>query len=186
MNLRKMSLAATALISTIAMAQTPSITFLSRPYHLGSFSQTDRPLWEFVPSGETIDNWTTLVSVVDRSDAHTLPDLDRVSEGVMANYKAHHAVILRATTSHDAAGKPFNYIVVAFDGPAKHRYELNFVKIALGPKNAYVLIYGARISDPVDYRTKAKNFLDQRSSEIGKALESAPAPAIAAFPRRPF
>ena len=44
-------------------------------------------------------------------------------------------------------------MVAAFEEPVKNRFELNFVKFGLGPKNAYILVYGARVSDPKDYKT---------------------------------
>ena len=86
----------------------------------------------------------------------------------------------------DKAGVNFNYMVAAFEQPEKHQFELNFVKFAMGPKNAYVFIYGARVSDPVDYRTKGKQFLDQHSTEIGHALEDAVLPDISTLPRKEF
>ena len=81
---------------------------------------------------------------------------------------------------------PYNYMVVAFTQPAEHRIELNFVKVALGTKNAYVVIDGERIHDPKDPANKAKAFLHERSTEIGMALEKASLPAIETLPRREF
>jgi hypothetical protein len=70
--------------------------------------------------------------------------------------------------------------------PDKHRFELNFVKMALGPKNAYTIICGVRITDPKDYRAKAKEFLDQHSGELGQALGNAVPPDLGALPRKMF
>ena len=75
---------------------------------------------------------------------------------------------------------------VAFDEPGKRRYELNFVKAAMGAKNAYMVIYGARVTDAKDYVGKAKAFLPARSGEIGMELEKMAAPAVGALPRREF
>lgn len=69
---------------------------------------------------------------------------------------------------------------------AQKRFELNFVKLALGSKNAVVAVYGVRISDPKDYKAAAKAFLDQNSQTIGKALEVAKFPALEKLPRREF
>jgi hypothetical protein len=68
-------------------------------------------------------------------------------------------------------------MVVAFEQPAQKRYELNFVKAAMGVKNAYMAIYGVRVQD-------AKTFLNEHSAEIGKALEKAQLPPVAALPRK--
>ena len=165
-------------------AQTPPITFLGRTYHVGSFSATPRAMWELVSGGETVDNWTTLLTLIDRPDAHTPSELDRLAEGIQANYQSHGAKIISAKTLRDPKGAAYNYMVVAFDQPALHRYELDFVKLALAPKNAYVAVYGARITDPKDYVSKSKAFLTQRSGEIGRALEALPLPDLTTLPRK--
>jgi hypothetical protein len=163
-----------------------AMTFLGRGYRLGSFNQKANPMWEFVSVNETADNWTTLLTLIDRPDARTRSDLDRLAQGVMDNYKAHGGRVLMARTMVDASGTPFNYMVVAFDQPAQHRFELNFVKAALGPKNAYMVVYGVRVADAKDYVAKAKAFLNEHSSVIGKELEKATLPSMAALPRREF
>ena len=180
---------AALLISTMAFGQAhsvPTITLLSRVYHVGSFNKHSAPMWEFVPPGETVQNWSSLVTLVERNDAHTRPELDAVAEGVMATYKSNGGQVLLARTMTDASGTPFNYLVAGFEQPAEHRFELNFVKIGLGPKNVYMMIYGARVTDPVDWRSKAKTYLNQHSSEIGKALETATVPDLSALPRNEF
>ena len=80
-----------------------------------------------------------------------------------------------AKTMVDASGSPYNYAVAAFDLPAEHRFELNFVKAALGPKNAYIAIYGV-----------AKAYLNEHSSEVGLELEKATLPATSTLPRKEF
>lgn len=70
--------------------------------------------------------------------------------------------------------------------PAKKRYELDFVKAELGAKNALVVIYGVRVTDARDYRTKAKEFLDQKSMEVGRAVGEFRAPDVGKLPRRVF
>ena len=175
------------LLSVLALeAAAPSLMFLSRPYTLGSFNQKTAATWEYVTGGETVDNWTTLVTLIDRADAHTMPEVDRLAEGVMNTYKSHGGKILLARTMQEKSGKAFNYMVAAFEEPAKHRFELNFVKVVLGPKNAVIVVYGARVSDPKDYAAKGKEFLDKNSAEIGKALETFPLPDLAALPRKEF
>jgi len=169
-----------------ASAAEPDVNLLTRSYKLASFHQKPNAMWEFVPPGESINAWKTLVTVIDRPDAHTQADLDRLAEGIDSNYKGHGGRILLAKTMQDHKGAPYNYIVVAFEQPEQHRFELNFVKIALGPKNAYILVYGARVTDPKDYLAKGKEFLNQHSDEIGRALESAVLPDISALPRREF
>ena len=173
----------------LASSQThpePTITFLAKGYHLGSFNKKSSPMWEFVTAGETAANWTTLVTIIDRQDAHTRQELDRLSEGVMSHYKSHEGQILLAKTMVDRSGTPFNYMVAAFDQPAKRLYELDFVKVALGPQGAYTIIYGVRIQDPTDYVGKAKAFLNQRSSQIGKEMENLRLPEMSAMPAREF
>lgn len=56
----------------------------------------------------------------------------------------------------------------------------------MGPKNAYVAIAVFRISDPKDYKAKAKEFLDRRSGEVGAALANAKLPDLSPLPRRVF
>ncbi len=157
----------------------PSFTFLSKPYTLGSFHQKHKPTWEYVTGGETVENWITLITLIDRPDAHTAPDLDRLAEGIMQTYKTNGGQILLAKTMKDKGGVAFNYLVAAFEEPAKNRFELNFVKFGQGPKNAYIMIYGARTAD-------GKGFLDRHSGEIGKAMENAVLPDLDRLPRREF
>jgi hypothetical protein len=162
------------------------IRFQSRTYHLGSFNQKSHPMWEFVSAPETVDNWTTLLTLIDRTDATTRPDLDRLAQGVTDEYKSHGGKMLMAKTMVDASGTPYNYAVVAFDEPAKHRFELNFVKFGMGPKNAYTLVYGVRITDPKDYVGKAKTYLNENSEAIGRELANMPLPLIDSLPRKEF
>lgn len=157
----------------------PPVTFLSKTYTLGSFNLKNTPTWEYVTGGETVDNWTTLITLIDRRDARSKSDLDRVAEGVMQTYRSNGGRILVAKTMKDQAGVAFNYMVAAFEEPAKNRFELNFVKFGLGGKNAYIMVYGARVSDP-------KDFLNEHSAEIGRAIESAVLPDLSTLPRRVF
>lgn len=166
-------------------SESPKITLLGRNYHLGSYNQTAKPTWEFVTEGENVQNWTTLVTILDRPDAATPKDLDRLAEGIMANYTANHGQILLAKSFPSPAGA-YDYMAVAFEQPAQNRFELNFVKVAMGPKNAYVVVYGVRVSDPQNYLRKGKDYLNQHSSEIGDALEKFTLPDLATFPRQPF
>ncbi len=143
-------------------------------------------MWEFAAANESIDNWTTLLTVIDRPDAKTRPELDRPAQGIMEMYTSRGGKLMMAKTMADSSGKPYNYLVAAFDQPAQHRFELNFVKAALGPKNASMAIYGVRVSDPRDYAAKSKSFLNENSSRIGKELETALLPAPATLPRKVF
>lgn len=176
------------LVGGIAMAQPngATINFLSKTYHLGSYNQKTKPMWEFVAAGEDINAWTTLMTIIDRPDAHTRGELDRVAEGIKQVYESHGAKILMAKTMVDRTGAPYDYLLVAFDEPAQHRYEMNFVKVAQGKKNVYTVIYGARISDPTDYLTKAKRYLSAQSGPVGDALEKAVLPDIDKLPRTVF
>jgi len=40
-------------------------------------------MWEFAAPNETVANWTTLLTIVDRPDARTRPDLDRLAQGIL-------------------------------------------------------------------------------------------------------
>ena len=161
------------------------MTFLEKSYQLGSFNQKQNATWEFVTGGETVDNWTTLLTLIDRPDARTIKDLDRLAEGVTSTYRSHNGRILMAKTMRDKSGTPFNYMVAAFEEADKNRFELNFVKFGMGSKNAYILVYGARASGP-DYKTKGKEFLNQHSEEIGRGLENMIPPDPATLPRKEF
>jgi hypothetical protein len=164
----------------------PPLNFLSRSYLLGSFNQKQKPTWEYVTGEETVENWTTLITLIDRPEAKTMPELDRLAEGIMQTYKSNHGQILLARTIEPKAGARYNYLVAAFEEPAKRRYEVNFVKMGLGPKNAYIVVYGARVTDPQDYVAKGKQFLSQQSQEIGKALENVVLPDFSRLPRKEF
>lgn len=164
----------------------PSLSFMERTYRLASFNQKSQPMWEFVSNHETVDNWSTLFTIIDRPDGHTAADLDSISAGVKSDYESHGGKILVASTMRDDSGKTFNYIVVGVDQPALHRFELDFVKAALRSKNAYVAVYGVRITDPKDYVTKTKMYLHQHSSEVGEALAHANLPDTAKLPRTEF
>ena len=165
---------------------TTSVTLLGKTYRLGAYNQKANPTWEFVTTGETVNNWTTLLTLIERSDSHTRGDLDRLAEGIMANYKSHGGQILFAKTMQDPSGKPYNYLAAAFEVPAKRTYELNFVKIAHGAKNATIIVYGVHITDPQDYQAKAKQFLTRESDSIGKALAAAKLPDMTTLPRKEF
>jgi hypothetical protein len=164
----------------------PAIDFLGRNYRLGSFNQNKNAMWEFVTAQEKVKDWTTLFTVIDRPDTHTREELDRLAEGVMADYKSHGAKILAAKSMQEGSGGGFNYLVAAFEEPGAHRYELNFVKMAMGFPEGVVMIYGVRITDPVDYQAKAKEFLDRNSSEVGSALGKMAPPDIRSLPRQVF
>jgi len=155
------------------------LTFLAKSYTLASFNQKSNPTWEYVTGGETIDNWTTLITLIDRQDARTAPDLDRLAQGVTDTYKSHGGRILLAKTLKDKTGAAFNYAVVAFEEPVKNRFELNFVKFAMGPKNAYIMVYGARVA-----KSAGKDFLNQHSEEIGRAMDNATLPDLSRLPRK--
>jgi len=169
-----------------AEAPAPTVTFMKHSYRLGSYNQKPNPMWEFAPPGETMDNWSSLVTIIDRPDARTLPEMDRLAEGIMSTYKSAGGRILLAKSMRNEAGVTFNYMLAAFEEPDKKRFELNFVKAALGSKNTYVMIYGVRITDPKDYRSKAKEFLDQHSGEVGQALGNGAPPDLTTLPRRVF
>ncbi len=173
-------------VASVMTSVAPEMSFLERKYLLGSFNQKQNATWEFVTRDETIDDWKTLLTIIDRPDARTREELDRLAEGIMSAYKSHGGRILAAKTMRQDSGEVFNYMVAAFEEPGKQRFELNFVKAALGPKNAAVVIYGVRITDPRDYRTKAKNFLDRSSDEVGRALGNMVLPDISKLPRRTF
>jgi hypothetical protein len=115
------------LIALTLMAAEP-VQFLGKPYRLAAFSHKVNPLWEFTAPNESVENWSTLLTIVDRPDAKTRPDLDRLAQGIMDTYKGNGGKVLMAKTFAGADGVPYNYMVVAFEQPAQKRYELNFVK----------------------------------------------------------
>jgi hypothetical protein len=161
----------------------PEIAFLGRTYQLGAFNQKQSPMWELVTAGEGVDDWKTLFTVIDRPDARTREEMDRLAEGIQSNYKARGAKILAARTMQETVGV-FNYMVAAFERPEQHCYELNFVKITMGFPEAVVMIYGVRITDAVDYRGKAKEFLDRSGAEVGSALGKMSVVDVRNWPRK--
>lgn len=122
---------------------------------------------------------------MDQPESKSRSDLDVIGRALLDHYKTIGGQVLTARTMKSDSGDIFNYVLAAVDEPAKKRFEINFVKIALGPKNAFMAIYGVRITDPKDYKIKAKTYLDQHSGEVGLALGTATLPAIATLPRSP-
>jgi hypothetical protein len=180
--MNRISIVAALSVLMVACSKTaPPLTFLSKSYTLGSFNQKSKPTWEYVTGGESVNNWTTLITLIDRQDARTVADLDRLAQGVTDTYKSNGGRILLAKTLKDKTGAAFDYAVVAFEEPAKNRFELNFVKFAMGPKNAYIMVYGVRIPT-----SAGKDFLNQHSSEIGKAMDNAALPDLSTLPRKEF
>lgn len=168
-------------------AESPAVLFMGKQYTIKSFHENPAPTWEFGTAAEPVDNWTTLLTFIDRPDVHIASELDGLSQGIESNYKSHKGQILMAKTMRDSSGLPYNYMVAAFEEPALRRYELNFVKMAIGPKNGIVSIYGVRITDPKDYQAKTKAFLSANSGPIGLALANGGVtPDLAKLPRREF
>ncbi len=60
------------------------------------------------------------------------------------------------------------------------------MKAELGAKDTLVVVYRVRVTDARDYRTKAKEFLDRNSTEVGRAVGEFRAPDVAKLPRRVF
>jgi hypothetical protein len=162
------------------------MTFLSKSYSLGSFSQSETSaLWECVSGGETVDNWTTLISLMEhRYPGSGRPELDHWAEVVMRTYKSNGGQIQVAKQMKDKAGVAFYYVVVAYDEPENHRFEMDFVRFGLGQKNGYTMTYAVRVSDRKDYRGKNKEFMEQHSAEIAQAIETAVVPDMSKLPRK--
>jgi len=53
------------------------------------------------------------LTIIDRLDARTRDELERLAEGIMTKYKSSGGQILAARTLRDASGTPFNYMVAA-------------------------------------------------------------------------
>ncbi len=178
-----------AAITVCALAdrppKAPAIYFLSRTYHLASFNQKDKPMWEFVSGDETVDAWTTRLTIIDRPDARSGTEIARAEAGIKSDYEAHGGKILMAKTLNSSNAE-YSYTVVGTDDPAKQRYEISFVKAGMSQRNGYVAIYDVRISDPTDYVGKAKLFLHQHSAEVGNALGQMNLPDISRLPRTEF
>src|SRR5207247_923712 len=153
---------------------------------LRSFNQKSNATWEFVTAGETTDDWTTLLTIIDRPDARTREDLDRLAEGILSAYRSRNGRILAAKTMGQTPATVFNYVVAAFDEPGQQWYELNLVKMSLGCRNAVVATYAVRIADSRDYRSKTSEFVGANSVEIGRSLENLVLPDLGSLPRRAF
>ena len=139
-------------------------------------------MWELVSEGETVDNWKTLVTTVERPDTRTREDLGRLAEGI-SSYRSRGGQILAAKTMGQSPKDAFNYVVALFDEPAQQRCELDFVRISLGSANAVVVIYPARIGPDRDHLAKADQFLKANSVEVGRALASLVLPQLESIPR---
>ena len=163
----------------------PTIHFMDKAYRLVSFDQKGNPTWAFFNGSETADTWTTRFTISDRPDAHSREDLKKVTDEVKSDYESHGAKVLMAKPMNDANGE-YNYTVVGFDDAAKQRYELSFVKTAVGKKGGYVAVYSVRITDPKDYANKTKSFLHQHSGEVGNALGQTELPSMEKLPRTGF
>lgn len=156
------------------------LTFLGKKFELASYNHKASAMWEFTTGGENVNNWTTLLTVLERPEAKTMPDLDRLAQGIVNTYTAQHGKIMLAKTMQGPKGV-FNYIMVAFEQPAHQRYELNFVKLALVNQKAIVTVYGVRVPF-----AEAKAFVNANSQVIGQGLELMAEPQTAAWPRKEF
>jgi hypothetical protein len=159
---------------------------MGHSYHLASFNQKDKPTWQFVGGDEAVGTWTTMFTIVDRPEAHANSNLEKLAEGVKADYEAHGNRVLISQALFDPKGEAYHYLVVSFDERSKNRMQFSFVKIGLGRHNVYVAIYDVRVTDPTDYGSKARTFLHQRSAEIGTALGQMELPDIGKLPRTEF
>jgi len=149
-----------------------TFTFLNKTYTLKGIAPAPGRMWEFAPEGETLENWTTLVTLIDRPDAADLKAMDQVSQGILEHYQKNGGQIMMAKSLKGSDGQPFNFLIGAFDQKAHHRFELNYVRVFMRQPNAMIAIFAARVSDEGDYLVKAKSFLDHQSGLIGHALET--------------
>jgi len=156
---------------------------LDKTFALAYFNALPRPTWEFVPEGETLERWTRLFRVIDYVEAKTPLDLARISQALQASYTQNAGQILKAQTITNAAGYAFNFVVAAFDHPAQKQFEIHFVKIFLAGAGGVAQIYTVRVSDFLDYLTKAKQFLEHESGAIGHALGESQWPTPDQLPR---
>ena len=181
------TVAAVMISSMAALASTsPTLQLLGKTYKLGSYNQNARPMWEFTAGGQTVNNWTTLVTVIDRPDVKSNGDVDKLAEGMVTGYRKAGATVLLTKTFRDPAGKPYDYLVAAFNEPDHHRMEINYAKLAMGTTNGYIQIYAVRVTGPGDYRKASATFVTKNSETIGKALDHASAPDTSTWPRKTF
>jgi len=86
---------------------------------------------EICHSGDSIDDWKTLITAIDRADARTKEGLDRWRGFCRATNVTAQRFCWRRRIQ-DRSGAPYNYVVAAFEEPAKHRVRAEFVKMAMG------------------------------------------------------
>ncbi|HTP87099.1 MAG TPA: hypothetical protein VMJ34_09125 [Bryobacteraceae bacterium] len=174
--------AAVIAVGAWAKSGPPAVHFMGKTYRLASFHAKDQATWQFYLEGETADNWTTMFTIVDRPEAQSGKEIDKLADDVKADYAAHGGKVFVTQKNQDVNGD-YTYVVVGYDSPAKQTYELQFVKIGKKFRNGYVASYGVRITDPKDYAAKTKAFLHGQSIEIAKALAEVSLPDIGKLPR---
>lgn len=164
----------------------PEVKMLNRIYRLAYYGKSNYEMWEFTSGAETVDNWTTLVTILNYPEATSLQRMDQLSEGLIKVYKSSGGQVLKAKSQQDAFGGVCNTIIVAFDEADAKRYELCFVKVAMGKSHAYAAIYGVRIPDLIDRHAKANAFLKENAIAIEQAMLSTRFPATESLPRQSF
>lgn len=168
-------------MSQLGSGSSVEIGLLDQTYHL-AFYDAKTFIWEFTTGSETVDNWTTLVTILSLPGVVAPEKLNNFSEALMSHYKSRGAQVLAYKSLKDQSGKDYNYMVAVFDEPQYNRYELDFVKMAMGRPHAFIGIYGVRITDPVNRLTKTRAYLKDNSDKIERALANARLPEIETLP----
>lgn len=125
-------------------------TFLDTIYVLGftaPSSANGQELHEFVPEGQTVDDWQKLVTVIrDSSRTATPTDLDAVAEATLTDFKDKGAFVYNSFTFPDPkeTTRGINVMTVVFSQPSQA--EVNLKKIYIG-EDGYItaVTYAVRI-----------------------------------------
>ena len=148
---------------------TSSFNFLGTQYVFGDdLSDASQNYFEFLPQGETFDNWQTLVTLVRDETlpgTATLSDADAAAQSTLQQLKAKGAFVYNAFTTSSTAEGPMDVMTVVFSEPGKSEVDLK--KIFLD-QDGYVesATYGVTItgSSTAEITQKVNAFLGQTSS----------------------
>jgi hypothetical protein len=118
------------------MVQAESFDFLGTHYVFGdNLSKGTQDYYEFLPEGQTFDNWQSMVTLVrDNSSVATLSDADAIAQKTLDGFRSKGAFVYNSFTATSTAQKnPVNVMTVVFTETGKA--EIDLKKIFLSDAN---------------------------------------------------
>jgi len=148
-----------------AAAEKPAFSFRGVEY-FHRWSENDQH--EFTPAGqEDLEKWTDMITINGYPDVRDGDGLAARANGVLENYKNHHARVLKTTSVPRTADRPAEHLVAVVFGRPK------FIEVAF---TRFKLADGAGCSVVYSHRMYGEKIGDQMSTWLsanGPAIEKA-------------